>query len=65
MLVLSRKKGESLVIQVTRPVEITVAVVEMKGDRVRIGVDAPHDVVINRQEVHDAIAREMEREGRA
>jgi carbon storage regulator len=53
------------VIQVTRPVEITVAVVEMKGDRVRIGVDAPHDVVINRQEVHDAIAREMEREGRA
>ena len=51
MLVLSRKKNESIVIND----EITVTVVEIRGDKVRLGVVAPKEVPVHRQEVHDAI----------
>ena len=53
MLVLSRKKDESIVINN----DITIVVVEIRGDKVRLGVEAPKDVPVHRQEVYDAIAR--------
>ena len=53
MLVLSRKKHESIIIDD----EITVTVVEILGDKVRIGVDAPKEVPVHRREVWDAINR--------
>jgi carbon storage regulator len=51
MLVLSRKKNESIVINN----DITVTVVEIRGDKVRLGIVAPKDVPVHRQEVYDAI----------
>lgn len=56
MLVLSRKKNERIVINDN----ITVVVVEIRGDKVRLGIDASKDVPIHRQEVHDAIKRSEE-----
>ena len=53
MLVLSRKKGESVIIREN----IVVTVVEIRGDKVRLGIEAPKDVVVNRREVHEAIKR--------
>ena len=55
MLVLTRKKHEAIVINN----EITVTVVEIIGDRVRLGVEAPKDVPIHRREVWEAIKREQ------
>jgi carbon storage regulator len=49
MLVLTRKVGEEIVIGDN----IHVVVVSIRGDRVRIGVSAPKEVVVDRQEVHD------------
>lgn len=51
MLVLSRKKNESIVINN----DITVTVVEIRGDKVRLGIVAPKEVPVHRQEVYDAI----------
>jgi carbon storage regulator len=51
MLVLSRKKNESIVINS----DITVTVVEIRGDKVRLGIVAPKEVPVHRQEVYDAI----------
>jgi carbon storage regulator len=53
MLVLSRKKNESIVINN----EITIVVVEIRGDKVRLGVEAPREVPVHRREVYDAIQR--------
>ena len=53
MLVLSRKKNESIIINDN----IIVTVVEIRGDKVRLGFDAPKDVPIHRREVYDAIQR--------
>ena len=51
MLVLSRKKNESIVINK----DITVTVVEILYDKVRLGIVAPREVPVHRQEVFDAI----------
>ncbi len=51
MMVLSRKKNESVVINN----DITVTVVEIRGDKVRLGIVAPKEVPVHRQEVYDAI----------
>ena len=51
MLVLSRKKNESIVINN----DITIVVVDIRGDKVRLGVDAPKEVPVHRQEVFDLI----------
>lgn len=56
MLVLSRKKNESIVINDT----VTVVVVEIRGDKVRLGIDAPKDVSVHRKEVYDAIQAGVE-----
>ena len=53
MLVLSRKKNESIVINN----DITIVVVEIRGDRVRLGVGARKEVPVHRREVYDAIQR--------
>jgi carbon storage regulator len=51
MLVLSRKKNESIVINS----DITITVVEIRGDKVRLGIDAPKEIPVHRREVYDAI----------
>ena len=53
MLVLSRKKDECIVINN----DITIVVVEIRGDKVRLGVEAPKEVPVHRREVFEAIAR--------
>lgn len=55
MLVLSRKKNESIVIND----DITIVVVEIRGDKVRLGVEAPKEVPVHRREVFDAIRRDL------
>jgi len=55
MLVLSRKKGESLVIGDN----IAVTVIEIRGDKVRLGIEAPRDVTVHREEVARAIAEAL------
>jgi carbon storage regulator len=51
MLVLSRKKNESIVINT----DIVITVVEIRGDKVRLGIVAPKDVPVHREEVYEAI----------
>lgn len=58
MLVLSRKRNESIVINGN----ITVTLIDIRGDKARLGIDAPSDVTVHRLEVHEAIEREKVRE---
>jgi len=58
MLVLRRKKNESIVIND----DITIVVVEIRGDRVRLGIEAPKDVPVHREEVWDKIHRKRREE---
>ena len=55
MLVLSRKKDEKIVIGD----RITIMVIDIRGDKVRLGIEAPRDVTVHRQEVYEAIRREQ------
>lgn len=55
MLVLSRKKNESIVIGS----DITIVIVEIRGDKVRLGIEAPKDVSVHRREVYDAIQKQL------
>jgi carbon storage regulator len=52
MLVLSRKKGEEIVIGNGL---ITLVVVEIRGDKIRLGIKAPKDMPVHRKEVQDEI----------
>ncbi|HVJ69747.1 MAG TPA: carbon storage regulator CsrA, partial [Caulifigura sp.] len=56
MLVLSRKKNESIVIDD----RIVITVVEIRGDKVRLGIQAPRDVPVHRQEVYEALRKDAE-----
>ncbi len=56
MLVLSRKKDEKIVIGD----QITLMVIDIRGDKVRLGIEAPKDVAVHRQEVYEAIQKEMQ-----
>ena len=56
MLVLSRKKNESIVIRD----DIVITVVEVRGDKVRLGIEAPKEVSVHRLEVYEKI-KESER----
>lgn len=58
MLVLSRKRDEGIVIAAGTPYETRITVAEIRGDKVRLGVEAPTDVSVNRDEVQMAIDRE-------
>jgi carbon storage regulator len=69
MLVLSRKKNESIMLggdidgSTCGLPKIRVMVIEIKGDRVRLGIDAPRDVSVHRQEVWAKIQQEQGGEG--
>lgn len=51
MLVLSRKANEAIVVGNN----VIITIIDVRGDRVRVGIDAPLDVSVHRQEVHDRI----------
>ena len=51
MLILTRRVGESLVIGD----DVTVTVLGVKGNQVRVGVNAPREVVVHRQEIHERL----------
>ena len=57
MLVLSRHRDESIMIGD----EIVVTIVDIRGDKVRLGIQAPTDIPVHRREVFDAIQRENRR----
>lgn len=57
MLVLSRHRDESIIIGD----DIVVTVVDIRGDKVRLGIEAPTKVPVHRQEVYEAIQREKQR----
>ena len=54
MLVLSRQRDESIMIGDT----IVVTIVDIRGDKVRLGINAPPEIPVHRQEVYEAIQRE-------
>jgi carbon storage regulator len=54
MLVLSRKRFEAIIINDN----IKIIVAEIKGDKVRIGIDAPDSILVYRQEVYERIQKE-------
>ena len=56
MLILTRRVGETLMIGD----EVTVTVLGVKGNQVRIGVNAPRDVTVHREEIYERIKREKE-----
>ncbi len=54
MLVLSRQRDESIIIGDN----IIVTIVDIRGEKVRLGIDAPTEIPVHRREVHEAIQRE-------
>ena len=52
MLVLSRRPNESIIVNGN----ITITVLEIRGDHIRIGIDAPRDITIHREEIHAELA---------
>jgi carbon storage regulator len=60
MLILSRRVGESLIIRD----DMKVTVLGISGNQIRIGVTAPREVAVHREEVYNRILREREQDGR-
>lgn len=60
MLVLSRQRDESIVIGDN----IIITIIDIRGDKVRLGVEAPAEIPVHRQEVYEAIQRENLRASR-
>lgn len=59
-LVLSRHKDETIIVAPEGHEPIEVTVVEIRGDKVRLGVEAPREVPVHRREIQDAIDRESD-----
>ncbi|MCO6459390.1 MAG: carbon storage regulator CsrA [Pirellulaceae bacterium] len=60
MLVLSRHRDESIMIGD----DIVLTIVDIRGDKVRLGIEAPQDIPVHRQEVYEAIQRENRKASR-
>jgi carbon storage regulator len=60
MLVLSRQRDESIMIGDN----IVVTIVDIRGDKVRLGINAPTEIPVHRQEIYEAIQRENRRAAR-
>jgi|TARA_R110002074_G_scaffold74499_4_gene170711 carbon storage regulator len=56
MLILTRRIGETLIIGD----DVSVTVLGVKGNQVRLGVDAPKDISVHREEIYDRILEEKE-----
>ena len=56
MLLLTRRPGEKIIINDN----ITVTVLSVKGNQIRIGIDAPRDVKVHREEIYERILKERE-----
>ena len=56
MLILTRRVGETLMIGD----QVTVTVLGVKGNQVRLGVNAPKDVAVHREEIYERIKREQD-----
>ncbi|MEZ6104012.1 MAG: carbon storage regulator CsrA [Pirellulaceae bacterium] len=61
MLVLSRHRDESIMIGD----DVVITIVDIRGDKVRLGIEAPTDIPVHRQEVYDAIQRENQKKNAA
>jgi carbon storage regulator len=59
MLVLSRQRDESIIIGDN----IVITIVDIRGDKVRLGIEAPTEISVHRQEVYEAIQRENAKAG--
>ncbi|MEM7474318.1 MAG: carbon storage regulator CsrA [Planctomycetota bacterium] len=59
MLVLSRHRDESIMIGD----DVVITIVDIRGDKVRLGIEAPQDIPVHRQEVYEAIKRENQKAG--
>ena len=59
MLVLSRGRDESIIIGD----DVVVTIVDIRGDKVRLGIDAPEEIPVHRREVYEAIQRENRQSG--
>jgi carbon storage regulator len=57
MLVLSRQRDESIIIGDN----VVITVVDVRGDKVRLGIEAPVEIPVHRREVYEAIQRENRR----
>ena len=57
MLVLSRQRDESIIIGD----DVVVSIVDIRGDKVRLGIKAPAEIPVHRQEVYEAIKKEQGR----
>jgi carbon storage regulator len=57
MLVLSRHRDESIIIGD----DVVITIVDIRGDKVRLGINAPQDIPVHRREVYEAIQRENQK----
>jgi len=55
MLILTRKQDEKIIITTPNGIRITVMLIAIRGDKVRLGVEAPKDVAVHREEIQAAI----------